>query len=160
MWSGAWLWFGFMSLMANETAYLSMYSLANFKKCLLKYCPFLNCIVFFFFYYWVLIFCCLLCDFHIFSPLLEFCLLSVCCLSDALWSTVSYFWCGPVCFIYLLLAVLGFIAAQAFLWLWHAGAALKPAALTVWAPVVGHRISDTQASGVWARGSAIVAPRL
>ena len=49
MWSGAWLWFGFMSLMANETAYLSMYSLANFKKCLLKYCPFLNCIVFFFF---------------------------------------------------------------------------------------------------------------
>lgn len=106
--------------------------------------PFLNCIVFFFFYYWVFIFCCLLCDFHIFSPLLEFCLLSVCCLSDALWSTVSYFWCGPVCFIHLLLAVLGFIAAQAFLWLWHAGAALKPAALTVRAPVVGHRISDTQ----------------
>lgn len=49
MWSGAWLWFGFMSLMANETAYLSMYSLANFKKCLLKYWPIFKLYCLFFF---------------------------------------------------------------------------------------------------------------
>ena len=79
-------------------------------------CPFLNCITFFFFlYYWVLIFCYLLCDFHIFSSvLLEFYLLSFCCLSDVLWSTLFYFWCGPVCFIYLLLAVLGLHCCPGF----------------------------------------------
>ena len=78
MWSGAWLWFGFISLMANETEYLSMYSLANFKKCLLKYLPIFKLHYLFFFYYWVLIFCYLLYDFHIFSPVfLEFYRLSL-----------------------------------------------------------------------------------
>ena len=148
MWSGTWLWFGFISLMGNETEYLFMYSLANFKKCLLKYFPIFKLYYLFFFFFTIrfLIVC-----YVIFIYFLLFfwssisclfpVLLALCCLSDALWGTVFYFWCGPICFVYLLLAVLGLHCCAGFFSSCGTQGLLKAAALAVVPPLVAeHRL--------------------